>query len=94
VHTEHHIATTQNQQHLLFCQTSLELEQLEREARARLSPQDNGHRAAKFADGIVAIVRRKHSHVIRCPKCLIAEALGAARMARGSAVPQAKGDGQ
>jgi hypothetical protein len=75
VHTEHHIATTQNQQHLLFCQTSLELEQLEREARARLSPQDNGHRAVKFADRVVEIVRRRHHHAARCSRCLVREAL-------------------
>jgi hypothetical protein len=75
VYTEHHTATTQNQEHLLFCQTSLELEQLEQDARAKLSPRDNGYRAAKFADGIVEIVRRRHRHVARCPRCLVAEAL-------------------
>jgi hypothetical protein len=71
--TEHHTAATENQ--ILFCQTSLELAQLEQRARAKLSLRDNGYRAAKFADGIVEIVRRRHRHVAGCPKCLVAEAL-------------------
>ncbi len=75
MYTEHHTTTTQNQQHLLFCQTSLELAQLERAARAKLSLRDNGYRAAKFADGIVEIVRRRHRHMAHCPRCLVAEAL-------------------
>lgn len=74
-YTEHHTASIQNQQHILFCQASLQLEQLEREARAKLLPRDNGYRAARFADGIVALVRRRHLHVASCPKCLVAEAL-------------------
>jgi hypothetical protein len=75
VYTEHHTAAIQNQHHLLFCQTSLELAQLELAARAKLSPRDNGFRAARFADGIVEIVRRRHRHASRCPRCLVAEAL-------------------
>lgn len=74
MYTERYTAIPENQP-LLFCRTQLELSQLEREARSKLSPNDNGYRAARFADGIVEIVRRRHRHVAGCAKCLVAEAL-------------------
>ena len=75
MYTDHSTTTFENQQHLLFCQTREELTQLEREARAKLSPSDNGYRAARFADGIVEIVRRRHRHAVGCSRCLVFEAL-------------------
>jgi hypothetical protein len=58
-----------------FCETTLNL--VEREARARkeLRPGDNGARAASFANGILKLVKRRHKHISRCPKCLVAESL-------------------
>ena len=69
------VPSPHNRKDFLFCQTNLELAELEIEARAKLSLRGNDPRAARIADGIVALVRHRHRHVASCPKCLVAEAL-------------------